>query len=99
MCKSCREKARRKVCQTGTQFNSDDSLKENGATQTSLIPSLNVVAETRNFTTDSCSEVENKICPMCEMIYGKSTSCAEFHEHVLSHFTEEQQPGCDFEII
>ncbi|XP_046736242.1 protein spindle-F isoform X2 [Diprion similis] len=100
MCKSCRNNARKKMCQAGTQFNSDDSLKENGATQTSLIPNSTTLPENMNYTTDGCSEVENKICPMCEMVYGKTTNCAEFHEHVLSHFSdEEKSPGCDFEII
>ncbi|XP_046493236.1 protein spindle-F isoform X1 [Neodiprion pinetum] len=100
MCKSCRDNARKKMCQAGTQFNSDDSLKENGATQTSLIPNSTTLPENMNYTTDGCSEVENKICPMCEMIYGKTINCAEFHEHVLSHFSdEEKSPGCDFEII
>ncbi|XP_012260597.1 protein spindle-F [Athalia rosae] len=99
MCKNCREKARKKTCQTGTQFNSDDSLKENGATQTSPIPHSAPDTESRTITTDGCRDVENKICPLCAAVYGKSTRWAEFHEHVLSHFTDEDpQPG-DFEII
>lgn len=87
------------MCQTGTQFNSDDSLKENGATQTSLITETTPVMENQNYATDGCRDVDNKICPMCGLVYGKSTNCAEFHEHVLSHFSEDEQPTCDFEII
>lgn len=62
------------MCQTGTQFNFNENVKEHGATQTSL-------------QTPSLSFQDNKICPLCGSFYEKNTSFSEFHEHVLSHFS------------
>ncbi|XP_015439310.1 PREDICTED: uncharacterized protein LOC107194234 [Dufourea novaeangliae] len=96
MCNNCRMNANKKMCQAGTQFDSDDSFKEHGATQTSL--------QTVNQPLERCSnpaenaEQDNKICPLCGSFYGKVTSFAEFHEHVLSHFYKEVSID-GFEIV
>lgn len=74
------------MCQTGTQSDSDDSFKEHGATQTSLM-TTDVSMEKCSNPTDN-KEMDN-ICPLCGTVYGKSASFAEFHEHVLSHFSKE----------
>ena len=79
------------MCQTGTQFDSDCSSKENGATQTSL-PVSNVILDKEN----EISEDEN-ICPLCGVVYKKSISFDFFHEHVVNHFTKEELD--DFEMI
>jgi len=34
-------------------------------------------------------DVEINTCPLCGIVYEKSIPFAEFHEHVLSHFTKE----------
>ncbi|XP_078032890.1 C2H2-type zinc binding domain-containing protein spindle-F isoform X2 [Augochlora pura] len=87
MCNNCRMNASKKMCQAGTQFDSDESFKEHGATQTSL--------QTSSLPLEKCSnsadspEQDNKICPLCGSFYGKVTPFEEFHEHVLSHFNED----------
>jgi len=84
------------MCQTGTQFDSDDSFKEHGATQTSLM--------TPSISMEKCSnlndnmDVEINTCPLCGIVYGKSIPFAEFHEHVLNHFTKETSIE-DFELV
>ncbi|XP_043259332.1 protein spindle-F [Colletes gigas] len=95
MCNICRVNANKKMCQAGTQFDSDKSFKEHGATQTSL--------QTTSLCLDKCSNStdntrDNKICPLCGSFYGKVTSFSEFHEHVLSHFNNESSVE-GFEII
>lgn len=83
------------MCQTGTQFDSDDSFKEHGATQTSLM--------TPNISVEKCPNLNANIddintCPLCGTVYQKSIPFAEFHEHVLSHFTKEVSTE-DFELV
>ncbi|XP_017886483.1 protein spindle-F [Ceratina calcarata] len=87
MCNTCRMNANKKMCHSSTQFNFNESIKEHGTTQTSLqAPSLPL--EKCPNSTDNVDH-DNKICPLCGSYYGKSTTFAEFHEHVLGHFTEE----------
>ncbi|XP_033322321.1 C2H2-type zinc binding domain-containing protein spindle-F isoform X2 [Megalopta genalis] len=87
MCNNCRMNASKKMCQAGTQFDSDESFKEHGATQTSL--------QTSSLPLEKCSnsadspEQDNKICPLCGSFYGKVIPFEVFHEHVLSHFNED----------
>jgi len=96
MCNNCRKNANKKMCQTGTQFDSDDSFKEHGATQTSLTtPSLTM--EKCPNTNDNMN-VEINTCPLCGIVYGRSIPFAEFHEHVLGHFTKEVSTD-DFELV
>lgn len=94
MCNNCRKNANKKLCQTGTQFDSDDSFKEHGATQTSLVtPSLSI----EKYPNDNM-DVDISTCPLCGIIYGRSIPFEEFHEHVLNHFTKEK-PKEDFELV
>ncbi|KAL0104803.1 hypothetical protein PUN28_016443 [Cardiocondyla obscurior] len=95
ICNSCRKNANKKMCQTGTQFDSDDSFKEHGATQTSLTtPSISM--EKRSNLNDT--NIAINTCPLCGTVYGNSISFAEFHEHVLSHFTKEVSKE-DFKLV
>lgn len=89
--------------QIGTQFDSDDSLREHGATQTSLPLSASPVTENRlsenlviTETTGGSATGQN-VCPLCSDYFGKSTF-ETFHEHVVSHFTKEKSME-RFEII
>ncbi|EFN76573.1 hypothetical protein EAI_03047 [Harpegnathos saltator] len=76
-----------KKLKQGTQSDSDDSFKEHGATQTSLMtPSISME---KCINHPDNTDIDTNICPLCGTIYGKSVSFAEFHEHVLSHFTKE----------
>ncbi|KAL6435397.1 hypothetical protein ACFW04_005407 [Cataglyphis niger] len=95
-CNNCREKANKKLCQTGTQFDSSDSFKEHEATQTSLMtPNISMEKYPNlNDNTDS----DTNTCPLCGIIYGKSKLFTEFHEHVLSHFIKEVSTD-DFELV
>ncbi|XP_011633788.1 protein spindle-F [Pogonomyrmex barbatus] len=96
VCNNCREKANKKMCQTGTQFDSDDSFKEHGATQTSLM--------TPNISMEKCPNLNDNLdadintCPLCGIVYGKSISFEEFHQHVLTHITNEVSTE-DFELV
>ncbi|XP_076650365.1 C2H2-type zinc binding domain-containing protein spindle-F isoform X2 [Halictus rubicundus] len=96
MCNSCRMNASKKMCQAGTQFDSDESFKEHGATQTSLQTS-NLPSEKCPNSVDSVDR-DNKICPLCGSFYGKDRPFEEFHEHVLSHFNKEVSID-GFEIV
>ena len=84
------------MCQAGTQFNFNESIKEHGATQTSL--------QTTSLSLEKCSNItenadqNNKICPLCGSFYGKAVTFADFHEHVLSHFNKEISVD-GFEIV
>ncbi|XP_017796291.1 PREDICTED: uncharacterized protein LOC108577625 [Habropoda laboriosa] len=86
MCNNCRMNANKKLCQASTQFSFNESIKEHGATQTSL--------QTPSLSLDKCSnstdniDQDNKICPLCGLFYGKTISFSEFHEHVLDHFNK-----------
>ncbi|KAL2730475.1 protein spindle-F isoform X2 [Vespula maculifrons] len=94
MCNGCRKNANKKVVHIGIQFNSGDIFQEHGSTQTSLPPislSLEKCAAENSDTND-------KICPLCGSFYGKSIPFAEFHEHVLSHFTKDTSVD-GFELI
>ncbi|KAF3428844.1 hypothetical protein E2986_04251 [Frieseomelitta varia] len=87
ICNNCRTNANKKMCQASTQCNFNESIKEHGATQTSLqTPSLSL--EKYSNSTDNIDQ-DNKICPLCGSFYGKTVTFAEFHEHVLSHFNKE----------
>ncbi|CAK9824234.1 Protein spindle-F [Anthophora retusa] len=87
MCNNCRMNANKKLCQASTQFSFNESIKEHGATQTSLqSPSLSL--EKCSNSTDNIDK-DNKICPLCGLFYGKTTSFADFHEHVLDHFNKD----------
>ncbi|XP_071562158.1 protein spindle-F isoform X2 [Temnothorax nylanderi] len=98
ICNNCRKNANKKMCQTGTQFDSDDSFKEHGATQTSLMnPSISM---------EKCSNLNDNMdadintCPLCGTAYGKSIPFEEFHEHVLNHFTKEVSNSTEeFELV
>ncbi|XP_029156874.1 protein spindle-F isoform X2 [Nylanderia fulva] len=95
-CNNCRENANKKMCQTGTQFDSNDSFKEHGATQTSLMtPSISI--EKYSNLNDNL-DIANT-CPLCGTVYGKSKSFTEFHEHVLNHFTKDVSTSDDFELV
>nr|XP_031829441.1 protein spindle-F [Nomia melanderi] len=96
MCNNCRMNASKKMCQAGTQFDSDESFKEHGATQTSLQTSSLPLEKCSN-STDNAEE-DDKICPLCGSFFEKHTSFTEFHEHVLSHFTKEVSID-GFEIV
>lgn len=89
-CKNCRKNARKKMCQIGTQFDSDDSLREHGSTQTSLLPFTNLVSDSCQNSAYSNKELDQKICPLCGIVYGTSTSFETFHEHVVNHFVKEE---------
>lgn len=84
MCNNCRKSANKKVVHIGIQFDSSDNFQEHGSTQTSL-PPLSLAPE-KCFTDNT--DIGDKICPLCGY-YRKSIPFAEFHEHVLSHFTNE----------
>ncbi|CAK9808582.1 Protein spindle-F [Anthophora quadrimaculata] len=87
MCNNCRMNANKKLCQASTQFSFNESIKEHGATQTSLqTPSLSL--EKCSNSTDNIDK-DNKICPLCGLFYGKTISFADFHEHVLDHFNKD----------
>lgn len=96
MCNNCRMNASKKMCQAGTQFDSDESFKEHGATQTSL-QTLNLPSEKCSSSADSVDR-DNKICPLCGSFYGRDRPFEEFHEHVLSHFNKNVSID-GFEII
>ncbi|XP_043286531.1 protein spindle-F [Venturia canescens] len=101
VCKNCKQNASKTTCQIGTQFDSDDSLKEHGATQTSLPPPTNPLQETRfveNFRNVENGTSSQNICPLCGLYFESSTIFEIFHEHVLSHFTEEKSLE-SFEIV
>lgn len=87
--------ASKKVCQTGTQFDSDDSLREHGATQTSLPPVSLESDKPEGSVTKILDDVQ--ICPMCGAFFGKSVPFETFHEHVLSHFSAGSASG--FELL
>lgn len=82
------------MCQTGTQFDSNDTFKEHGATQTSLITSSVSIEKYSNLND---IDADTNTCPLCGIVYGKSKSFTEFHEHVLSHFTKEIPD--DFKLV
>ncbi|KAH0560573.1 protein spindle-F [Cotesia glomerata] len=82
------KKVSKKVCQTGTQFDSDDSLREHGSTQTSLPPEA-LHPDKPDQETAKNSPVSGKICPMCGSYFEPKTSFNIFHEHVLSHFSSD----------
>ncbi|EZA48061.1 hypothetical protein DMN91_005961 [Ooceraea biroi] len=93
-CSNCRDNANKKMCQMGTQFDSGDSSKEHGATQTSLM-----AAGISGM--DKCPndiDIDVNTCPLCGTSYGKSVPFTEFHEHVLSHFAKEVSIE-DFELV
>lgn len=96
MCNNCRTNANKKMCQASTQFNFNENIKEHSATQTSL--------QTSSLSSEKCSnsadntDQDNKICPLCGMFYGRTTTFADFHEHVLSHFNKDLSVD-DFEIL
>lgn len=83
------------MCQTGTQFDFNDTFKEHGATQTSLITSSISIEKYSNLND---IDADTNTCPLCGIVYGKSKSFTEFHEHVLSHFTKEI-PTDDFKLV
>lgn len=83
------------MCQTGTQFDSNDSFKEHEATQTSLMtPSISM--EKYPNINDNI-DANTNTCPLCGIVYGKSKPFTEFHEHVLSHFIKEVSD--EFELV
>lgn len=86
----CRKNASKILCQTGTQIDLDISIKENLKLKTNL-SSDNLSERSLNSEENNLS---NKICPLCGESYGKSISFTEFHEHVLSHFSNE-----DMEVV
>lgn len=96
MCNNCRMNASKKMCQAGTQFDSDESFKEHGTTQTSLQTS-SIPFEKCLSAADSVDR-DNKICPLCGSLYGKDRLFEEFHEHVLSHFNKNVSID-SFEIV
>uniref|UniRef100_A0A0C9RXC0 Ccdc92 protein n=2 Tax=Fopius arisanus TaxID=64838 RepID=A0A0C9RXC0_9HYME len=79
-------KASKKVCQTGTQFDSDDSLREDGTTQTSLPTAVSLESGKVEGPVNQIPD-DVQICPMCGAFFGKSVPFEIFHEHVLSHFS------------
>lgn len=78
----------------GTQFDSDDSCKEHGATQTSLMTSG--ISGMEKCPNDM--DIDINTCPLCGISYRKSVPFPEFHEHVLSHFSKEASIE-DFELV
>ncbi|KYN17629.1 PREDICTED: protein spindle-F [Trachymyrmex cornetzi] len=96
ICNNCQKNANKKMCQTGTQFDSDDSFKEHRATQTSpTSPSLSMK---KYPNLNDNIDVDINTCPLCGIVYEKSIPFAEFHEHVLSHFAKEMSTE-DFELV
>ncbi|XP_043482091.1 protein spindle-F [Leptopilina heterotoma] len=89
-CQICRKNASKILCQTGTQIDLDISIKENHTLKTN-ISADNLSEHSLNFEENNLS---NKICPLCGESYGNSISFTEFHEHVLSHFSNE-----DMEVV
>lgn len=96
MCNNCRTNANKKMCQASTQFNFNENIKEHNATQTSLQTS-SLSLEKYSNSTDNTDQ-DNKICPLCGMFYGRTTTFADFHEHVLSHFNKDLSVD-GFEIL
>ncbi|XP_011313047.1 uncharacterized protein spn-F [Fopius arisanus] len=80
------DSASKKVCQTGTQFDSDDSLREDGTTQTSLPTAVSLESGKVEGPVNQIPD-DVQICPMCGAFFGKSVPFEIFHEHVLSHFS------------
>ncbi|KAI4493833.1 hypothetical protein M0804_002009 [Polistes exclamans] len=94
ICNGCRKNANKKVVHVGIQFSSGDSFQEHGSTQTSLPP----ISLSLEKCANENSDIDDKICPLCGSFYGKSIAFAEFHEHVLSHFTKDASVD-GFELI
>lgn len=88
-CQKCRKNASKILCQTGTQIDLD-SIKETH-TMKPIMSSDNLSSE---ISLNSDDNNLNKTCPLCGESYGKSFSFTEFHEHVLSHFSNE-----DMEVV
>ncbi|XP_008558930.1 protein spindle-F [Microplitis demolitor] len=82
------KKVSKKVCQTGTQFDSDDSLREHGSTQTSLPPEALHPEKPEQVTNKTPGSLDN-ICPMCGSYFEQTIPFQTFHEHVLSHFSPD----------
>ncbi|XP_012527884.1 uncharacterized protein LOC105831935 [Monomorium pharaonis] len=99
VCNNCRKNVNKKMCQTGTQFDSDNNFKEHGATQTSLTsPSISM--EKYPVVNDNMDIIDSNICPLCGIMYRKSLSTfEEFHEHVVNHFSKEDKSTEDFELV
>ncbi|XP_003704166.1 C2H2-type zinc binding domain-containing protein spindle-F [Megachile rotundata] len=91
MCNNCRTNANKKMCQASTQFDFKESIKEHGATQTSLQDSSLSLDKSSNSTDNA--EQDKKICPLCGSFFGKALF-AEFHEHVLGHFENKNLQWC-----
>lgn len=83
------------MCQTGTQFDSDDSFKEHEAIQTSLMTSSISIEKPCNLNDNM--DVDLTTCPLCG-IAGNSMSVEDYHEHVLNHFLKDESIK-DFELI
>ncbi|KYM97781.1 PREDICTED: protein spindle-F [Cyphomyrmex costatus] len=96
ICNNCQKNANKKMCQTGTQFESNDSFKGHRATQTSFMSTSLSMEKCPNLNDNIDADIN--ICPLCGIVYGKSIPFAEFHEHVLSHFTKEMSTE-DFELV
>ncbi|KAK0093188.1 hypothetical protein PV326_014123 [Microctonus aethiopoides] len=88
----------KKVCQTGTQFDSDDSLREHESTQTSLPLSSTSPESTKHEQpmTNNNNTDSTRTCPICGVFYGKSLGFQSFHEHVCSHFALDT---AEFELL
>ncbi|XP_020279661.1 protein spindle-F isoform X2 [Pseudomyrmex gracilis] len=94
-CSNCRKNTSKAMCQTGTQFDSDDSFKEHEAIQTSLMtPSLSI-EKPCNLNDDM--DVGLTTCPLCG-ITRSSISVEDYHEHVLNHFLKDGSIK-DFELM
>ncbi|OXU21495.1 hypothetical protein TSAR_002658 [Trichomalopsis sarcophagae] len=90
-CNNCKNSIAKVMCQTGTQFDSNSSLRDNNATQTSL-PSPSTLPNKKIQTME-----DNNICPLCGVVYSMSVSFDLFHEHVVNHFTKDVSG--DFGIV
>ncbi|XP_033211880.1 protein spindle-F isoform X2 [Belonocnema kinseyi] len=87
-CKTCRKNASKILCQTGTQIDLDINIKENQS-GCNIPSSENSITEDCSNAEENDSDSSNKICPLCGVSYGKSTSFTAFHEHVLTHFRND----------
>ncbi|XP_008210214.1 protein spindle-F isoform X3 [Nasonia vitripennis] len=90
-CNNCKNSIAKVMRQTGTQFDSNSSLRDNNATQTSL-SSPSTLPNKKIQTTE-----DNNICPLCGVVYSMSVSFDLFHEHVVNHFTKDVSD--DFGIV
>ena len=69
----CKKSEERLMCQTGTQFNSDQILKKK--------------EKIHDYPIDTDSVSDEHICPLCGLVFKNLVKSDIFEEHVINHFT------------